>query len=227
MTTLAADVKLTALPEETRSHLFSLAQKRTLQAGEFLFHQGDEAAYAYFVEAGHIKLTQVTLEGDEIVLSVVGPGGMIGGIVTLVGTEYPVSAQAVEDSALLYWHRDILYREVEQDGRLAFFILRMLAARFQDLQNRYRELISERVERRIARTLLRLAVQTGRREGDKVVIAFPVTRQLLADMSGTTIYTVSRILRRWEEEGLIESERQHISILSPHGLVRVAEDLKK
>ncbi len=227
MEALVEDVTFSTLPEETRARLLLLAQRRTLKADAFLFHQGDEATYAYFVERGHVKLTQVTLEGHEIVLGVVGPGGMVGGIVTLLGMDYPVSARAIEDTTLLYWHRDVLYREVEQDGRLGLFVLRMLAARFQDLQNRYRELASERVERRIARTLLRLAVQAGRREENKVVIPFPVTRQMLADMSGTTLYTVSRVLKRWQERGLIESERQRISILSPHALVRVAEDLER
>jgi CRP-like cAMP-binding protein len=101
----------------------------------------------------------------------------------------------------------------------------LLAGRLQELQDRYRELATERVERRVARALLRLARQTGRKVENGVLIDFPLTREDLAEMTGTTLYTVSRILSGWEKEGLIETGRQRVLIRSPHGLVAIAEDL--
>jgi CRP-like cAMP-binding protein len=114
---------------------------------------------------------------------------------------------------------------MEQHSRLALNGLRLVAGRFQDLQDRYRELSTERVERRIARVLLRLARQTGQRTERGVLIDLPLSRQDLGEMTGTTLYTVSRTLSGWEQQGLIETGRERIVIRNPHSLVSIAEDL--
>jgi CRP-like cAMP-binding protein len=102
---------------------------------------------------------------------------------------------------------------------------RLVAGRFHELQNRYRDLATERVERRVARALLRLARQTGRRVENGVLLDLPLSRQDLGEMTGTTLYTVSRIMSNWEQKGLIETGRERVVILEPHGLVTIAEDL--
>jgi CRP-like cAMP-binding protein len=81
------------------------------------------------------------------------------------------------------------------------------------------------VERRIASALIRLTRQTGKRTERGVLLDLPLSRQDLAEMTGTTLYSVSRTLSGWEQQGLIESGRERIVILSPHGLVTIAEDL--
>ncbi len=73
--------------------------------------------------------------------------------------------------------------------------------------------------------LLRLASQTGRQTEEGVLIDMPLSRQDLAEMTGTTLYTVSRILSQWEQKGYVESRREHVVIRFPHALVTVAEDL--
>jgi CRP-like cAMP-binding protein len=103
--------------------------------------------------------------------------------------------------------------------------LRLVADRFHDLQDRYRELATERVERRVARALLRLARQAGKRTDEGVLLDLPLSRQDLGEMTGTTLYTVSRILSGWEQNGLILSGRERIIIRRPHELVIIAEDL--
>jgi CRP-like cAMP-binding protein len=110
---------------------------------------------------------------------------------------------------------------------LALNGLRLVAGRFQELQSRYQELATERVERRVARTLLRLARQTGRRTEEGVLIDLPLSRQDLGEMTGTTLYTVSRILSNWEQQALIQTGRERVIICNPHGLVVIAEDLVK
>jgi CRP-like cAMP-binding protein len=93
------------------------------------------------------------------------------------------------------------------------------------LVDRYQELVTERVEQRLARALLRLARQAGQRSEQGVLIGFPLSRENLADMTGTTLYTVSRILSSWEHQGLVEAGRERVLIRRPHALVAIAEDL--
>ena len=213
------------LPASVREDVLRRAQRRKFDDGTFLFQQGELARVVYILISGRVKLLQVTLEGHEVLLRVMGPGEMVGGIAALIGGDYPASAQAVGPCEVLVWHRDEMLQLMEQHGRLALNALQFLAERFHELQDRYRELATERVERRVARALLRLARQVGRKEEGRIVIDFPLSRQDLAEMTGTTLYTVSRILRQWEQQGLIETQRVRVHILSPHGLVRIAEDL--
>jgi CRP-like cAMP-binding protein len=95
----------------------------------------------------------------------------------------------------------------------------------RQFQDRLRELATERVERRLARMLLRLARQSGQKVTGGILIDLPLSRQNLAEMIGTTLYTVSRILSQWEAHGLVETGRERVVIRRPHGLVVIADDL--
>jgi len=97
----------------------------------------------------------------------------------------------------------------------------------QEMQARYRELATERVEQRIASALLRLAAQTGEKAGKETIIELSFSRQDLAEMTGTTLYTVSRLLSEWERREIITTGRERIRILKPHELVRIADNLEK
>lgn len=137
---------------------------------------------------------------------------------------YPASAQAlVARTALAI--RSSLFREMMQDRPyLAFDLMKLMTGYIQEIQVRYRELATEKVERRIARTVLRLTAQLGSKSATGVIeLAF--TRQDLAEMAGTTLFTVSRVLADWEKRGLVASGRERVRIHNPHGLVRIAEEL--
>ena len=146
-------------------------------------------------------------------------------IAALENTVYPLAAQAVEDCRALAWDSTTLERLMERFPRLAINGLRLVSQRWHELEERYRELATERVERRVAQTLLRLVRQVGQKVEGGVLIDLPLTRQDLAEMTGTTLYTVSRILSRWEQEQLVETGRERVLIRFPHGLARIAEDL--
>jgi CRP-like cAMP-binding protein len=102
----------------------------------------------------------------------------------------------------------------------------VLGARYREMQVRLRELSTEKVERRVAHTLLRLAERAGRRSALGVEIAFPLTRQDLAEMSGTTLHTVSRTLSAWEEQGIVDSGRRRVILRNPRALMAIADELE-
>jgi CRP/FNR family transcriptional regulator, nitrogen oxide reductase regulator len=210
-----------------QNHVLQVAQRCQVAKGSFFFHQGEPATHFYILLEGRVRLTQITPEGHQIIVHLVGPGGGMGIIVALSDSAYPVAAEAIEETAALSWDRDTTAQLMAQYPLLALNGLSMVAKRFRDLQDRYRELATERVERRVARALLRLVRQTGRRIDGGVLIDMPLSRQDLAEMTGTTIYTVSRILSGWEQGGLVESGRERVVVLSPHKLVVIAEDLPK
>ncbi len=201
------------------------ARRRQVPAGTFLFHQGDPAEVIYVPVQGHLKLTQITPEGHEVVLRYVGVGEMSGATAVFGDTAYPASAETVENAVLLAWDNETITVLIGHYPRLGLNILHLLSVRLQELQDRLREMSTERVERRIARALLRLVSQLGRTAETGVLIDLPLSRQDLANMTGTTLYTVSRILSRWEEEDIIEAGREKVLIKQPPRLVVIAEDL--
>lgn len=224
---LAATPLFAGLSPEALAEVRQTALKRKAARGSFLFYQGDPAEAVFVLSEGRAKLTQVTPDGQQVVLRVVGPWEIFAVLSMVSGRRYPVSAEAVEDLVALSWPREIITQLAERFPQIALNGVKVMTESVQDFQNRYREMVTERVERRIARAVLRLAQQLGRKTDEGVLIDIPLSRQDLAEMTGTTLYTVSRILSQWESQGLVLAGREKLVIRFPHGLVTIAEDLPR
>lgn len=204
---------------------YQSARQRRVDRDAYFYHQGDPATAFYILIEGQVKLTEVTSDGQQLLVRFVGPGEAMGIIAALSKAVYPLSAQAVDDCLALTWDGEILEQLMERYPRMAIDGLRLVSQRWHELEERFRELATERVERRIAQALLRLVRQAGRKMEGGVLIDLPLSRQDLAEMTGTTLYTVSRILNQWEQLNLVELGRERVLIRYPHGLTRIAEDL--
>jgi CRP-like cAMP-binding protein len=140
---------------------------------------------------------------------------------------YPATAQALEDSSALAIESGFLHKMLETSPKISFDLMTLMTSYIQEMQARYRELATERVEQRVANALIRLAGQSGIKSMKEAGIELSLSRQDIAEMTGTTLYTVSRLLSEWERQGIIETGRERISIINPHGLVRIADGLEK
>jgi CRP-like cAMP-binding protein len=201
------------------------ARLRHVEGAGLFFREGDSAESFFVVQTGSVKLTQLTPEGHQVVLRIVGPSDAFGGVAAFGGGTYPVTAEAVTHVSALEWPGAIMAILMEKYPKLALNAVRFVAARLHELQVQYRQLATEKVERRVARALLRLVEHAGRRTDSGVLIDLPLSRDDIAQMTGTTLYTVSRIISRFEGDGLVEAGRQSIVIRNPHGLMSVADDL--
>lgn len=203
----------------------ALARQRKVPADSYFYQEGDPADHIYALVEGRVRLLQVTLEGQQVIHHLVTPVGAFGVISVLAEEAYPVSAQAIENSLAFTWDRISMYDLMLRVPRVSMNAIRILSERIREYQDRLREMATERVERRLARALLRLVRQAGRKVPEGVLIDLPLSRQDLAEMTGTTLFTVSRTLSQWESQGLVQSGRERVIIKFPHGLVRIAEDL--
>jgi len=172
-----------------------------------------------------LRLTQITPEGHEVILRYVGVGEMTGETAACGDMAYPVYAETVEETIVPGWDTATMIELIEHYPRLDLNLLHLLSGRLQELQDRLREMSTERVEQRIACALLCLVSQLGRKVETGVLIDLPLSRQDLANMTGTTWYTVSRILSHWEEAAVIEPGREKALIKPPPRLAVIAEDL--
>jgi len=213
------------LPLRALEDILAAGVEKAYAEDSFLFYQDDPAERMYVLLSGRVKLTQLSDDGQQVIMRVITPGLMFAAIGIVQGAKYPVSAQAAADSVVLYWNQDVLLELIGHYPVLALRALRMMSNQVREFQDRYRELATERVERRLARAILRLAAQTGRKTEEGVLLDLTISRQDLAEMSGTTLFTVSRILSQWEGQGLVQTGRERILIRFPHGLVSIAEDL--
>jgi CRP-like cAMP-binding protein len=200
------------------------AMQRSIEEGEFFFFQGDPADYLYVLIAGRAKLTQMNSTGQQVNLRTINEWQMFGALGAVrENALYPASAQALEQCTALAIKSDYLHELMQTRPYLSFGLMKLMTGYIQEMQERYRELATEKVERRIARTLLRLTAQLGAKAADgSIELIF--TRQDLAEMSGTTLFTASRVLSEWEKRGLVESGRERVVIRNPHGLVQIAEE---
>jgi CRP-like cAMP-binding protein len=211
----AEEVDALLLPAVSRRH----------PAGDMVFEQGAPADQFFLLLHGRVRATQVTQDGQQIVVRVVHPGDMFGIARAMQRHDYPATATAAADSIVLAWPMPLWDGFLARYPILALNMLRSMGGRLQEAQVRVRELATEAVERRVAHAVLRLANQAGRREGDGVRIDFPLSKQDIAEMTGTTLHTVSRILTAWEASGLVEGGRQKLKVLEPHSLVLISDGL--
>jgi CRP-like cAMP-binding protein len=213
------------IDSEGINEIVKVSFSRKLLDGEFFFLEDDPAEVAYVLVEGKVKLTQVTLDGQQIILGYLIPGRVYGIIALLKKVTYPVSAQAVGQCKALAWDQKTLNQLMDRYPRVALNSLRIMSGQIRVFQNRVSDLSTKRVETRIARAVLRLARQSGKKIDEGVLIDLPLSRQDLAEIAGTTLYTVSRIIREWEKKEIVHSKRKQIVIRYPHGLVSIAEDL--
>lgn len=215
-----------SLPETAIEELSMLGRSRAVEDGSFFFMQGDEARHMYVLTQGQVKLTQLSPDGQQVIMRMIVPGQMFAGIAILSPKKgYPVSAETMADSSAFAWAGKDLRLMADRYPTLSLGIMDIMRAYIDEMQARYREMSTERADQRVARALLRLTMQTGKKlpEGG---IEIKMLRQDLAQMSGTTIFTISRIFSKWEEQGLIEAGRERVVIRQPHRLVSIADDLE-
>lgn len=200
------------------------AQERRVRKDEQAFRQGEPATHHLVVAWGRIRLDQTTPEGQNVVLRFMGPGDLLGSVAVLREVPYPATPTAIEDTLLLSWSAGRFAELMERFPPIALNAIRIVGGRVQDLQDRLREMATQRVERRIASALLRMVNQSGRRVDGGVEIPFVVSRNELAELTATTLHTVSRTLSAWEQEGILTGKRtSHLVIAKPHRLVEIAE----
>ncbi|OGH57549.1 MAG: hypothetical protein A3G34_16850 [Candidatus Lindowbacteria bacterium RIFCSPLOWO2_12_FULL_62_27] len=198
------------------------AVKRKLDRKTCVFHQGEPADTVYVLANGSVKISQTGADGRATVLRVVGSGEMFGCLSIFGDSTYPGTAVALEEGSALAWDGNTMARLMERHSPIALNALKMVVSRLHELQTRFLELGGERVECRLADALARLGHRFGKKVSGGIEIELPISQQDLAEIIGTTIYSVSRILSAWQRRGLVRTGRRRILIRNSRGLTGIA-----
>lgn len=160
---LAQSALFLPLSDAERRRLGRQLVRRSHEKDDYLFFEGDPAGWLVFVVEGRVKMIKHSESGRETILSTFGPGQIVGEVGVLVGDAYPATAQALEPAVTLSLRRDEYVALVQAHSELAWALIQELGSRLQRAHETIRSMAVEKVERRVARVLLRMAATTGER----------------------------------------------------------------
>ena len=188
----------------------------------YLFFEGDPPDILYVIWMGRVKLLRHSVDGRDVVLDVLGPGRLLGEVAVFEGAPYSQTGQTMEDVAVISIARNDYLYLLQRYPVLALAVINELGRRLRVANDLVHSLAVDRVERRIARALLRLATYNGTPTKDGLMIQMRLTRQDLADMTGTTVETAIRVMSRFRKQGWITTQRGRVVIKQPEQLETVA-----
>ena len=190
--------------------------------GAHIFREGEEAHSFFLLLDGYVRVVKLAPDGEQVIVRFIACGELLG-IAKAIGRDsYPANAVAAADCVLLGWPSNLWGGIVAAHPGFASNTYAMVGDRLLDTHDKVVELATERVEQRVANAVLKLANRTGRKTDEGILIDFPISRQDISEMTGTTLHTVSRLLSGWEHAGWVKSGRQKVTLVEGHKLVMVA-----
>lgn len=207
--------------------ILSRARSSRFPKDSEVFGQEEEATSFFLLLSGHIRVVRTSPEGHQVIARYITEGELFGIAIAMGRTTYPASAVAAVDCVVLAWPNSAWAELQSRFPAFGASAYRTIGSRLQDTQAQVMEMSTQQVEQRIAHALLRIVSQSGRKTSQGIEIDFPITRQDIAEMTGTTLHTVSRLLSAWEDQGIVRSGRQKVTVTDPHALMLVSENRRK
>lgn len=207
---------------DDRARIAAVSQIRSYEKGDRVFDEGDPSDFFYIVASGRVKVFKHGPNGNDVILEIFSAGGPLGAVAAYESRPYPASAAALEAATCLLIPRQAFFALLEENPSLVRGLLSSLSLRLVELTTRMAELTGGRVETRFARLFLKLADQLGRADRGGTFVGLPLSRQELADMTGTTIETSIRIMSRWGKDDVLRTEKDGFVIVDRDALESLA-----
>jgi CRP/FNR family transcriptional regulator len=186
--------------------------------GDLIFEQESPSNAFYAITAGRVKIYKMMPNGKDLILEIFGPGDPLGAVAVYMDRPFPASAMALEDTTCVIIPRAAFFHLLESNPSLVRGFLLGMTTRLVELTNRLAELTGGRIDARFARLFMKLASETGRAERGGTFIPIALSRQELADMTGTTVETCIRIMSRWNKDAIVRTEKDGFVVLDRPGL---------
>jgi CRP/FNR family transcriptional regulator len=195
------------LAKEDQTRLAAVSVAKTYEKGETIFSEGDASDCLFTIASGRVKVVKMIPSGKEVILEIFGPGDPVGAVVAYEGRPYPASAVATERTACILVQRAEFFSLLERYPSFVRGFLVGMALRIVELTRRIPEVAGGRVETRFAHLFLKLADRMARPGRNGAFIPMALSRQELADLTGTTIETCIRLMSRWGKDGIVSTEK--------------------
>jgi CRP-like cAMP-binding protein len=205
-----------------RARVAEVARLRSYDRSELIFAEGDPADAFIVIVSGRVKVFKSTPAGKEIILEIFGDGDPLGAVAVYEGAPFMASAFTLERTEILSIEQGAFFRLLEAEPALVRGLLSGLTLRLAELTRRLAELTGARVETRFARLFLKLCDQIGKPDRGGTFVAMPLSRQELADLTGTTIETTIRIMSRWQKDDVLHTEKDGFVVIDRPTLEDIA-----
>lgn len=212
------------LGPDDRTRLSAVSRAVTYRRGDAIFKEGDASDDLLVIASGRVKVFKMTAAGKDVILEIFSAGDPLGAVAAYEGRPYPASAVALDETTCIVVPRQPFFALLEQYPSLVRGLLVGLTQRLVELTNRVVDLTGGRVEPRFARLFLKMAAERGRPERDGVFIPMVLSRQELADLTGTTIETSIRIMSRWGKQNIVATGKDGFVLLDPKALETLASE---
>jgi CRP/FNR family transcriptional regulator, cyclic AMP receptor protein len=201
------------LDNEATSALVKFMKPRSLRRGTVLFNEGDPGDELYIVSSGKIKVGRESPDGRENLLSVIGPGEIIGELTLFDPGARSTTATAVSQTELLSLKHEDLMAWLRERPQAAMNLLKALAQRLRRTNDIVGDLVFSDVPGRVAKALLDLSNRFGKPAPDGMLVAHDLTQEELAQLVGASRETVNKALADFAARGWIRLEARAVVIL--------------
>jgi CRP-like cAMP-binding protein len=200
----------------------SAAHEKLLPRRETIYVEGDPIREVFLLTSGCVKVTQLGPNGQEVILRLNGPSELIGAQGLSAGKHHLATARAIQTSTALVWEASVFESISDRIPSMRRNTARILGERLQEMEERFREISTQKVAPRLSHQLIRLLNQLGR--GSDQAVEIGLSREELAQLTGTTLFTVSRLLSQWEKLGIVSSRREAVIVCDIQALTALSEE---
>jgi len=202
---LFADISL-----NDRAQIVGAARERQFSRGQTIYIEGDNQRQVVLLISGSAKMIQCGQDGSAVILRLCGPGELVGTLGVSLQAKYRSTSQAVTKCSALVWESTVFESLASRYPSLRLNVAYILYKQLEDMEDRFREISTERVASRLSRQVVRLVEQVGIHSNGSVEIK--ITREELAQLIGTSLYTVSRLLSAWDRQEIVTTRREGFSV---------------
>jgi len=224
---LRANPVFAGLPAGEVDALGTRAREERIRARDYVFMEGDPAHWLCVVKSGRVRIVRHGRAGRDVVLELLGAGEVFGGVAVIEQRPYPASAQASETSVVLKLPGDAVRALADRYPSVIREMALVMGRRLRAAHDSVKSLAVDPVEARLAAALLRLVEREGARAADGAALPFHLTRQSLADMTGTTVETTIRGVSRWIKDGLVSDDGRRLVLEDVAALRMLAQGVEE
>lgn len=206
------------LSEDQTRKILDLATVHRVAPNKTYFDEGEYADSFFLLLDGFLRIVRTTQEGDQVVVLHIAPGQMFGIAKAFESVNYTTTARAASEGIALSWPSELWDQFIQDYPGFKKATREAVGNRFVEMADKLVSMATHQVEQRIASAILHLIEKAGKKTEEGVEIDFPITRQDISEMTGTTLHSVSRCLSKWQKDGLVRSERRRVVVCQPEAL---------
>jgi CRP/FNR family cyclic AMP-dependent transcriptional regulator len=214
---------LSELPETLFSGLFKDASSHNLREGDVLFRAGDVGNGCYRIQTGLVKILVASQQGEERIISLLGPNAIVGELSIIDGEPRSASVVAIADCSLSFVSQARFQKYTEAHPEITSYLVRTLARRLREVDDALAAATFLSVKARLARALLNVAKYVGKENGGQIQLGHKISQGDLAAMAGVARENVSRTMSDWRKRAIVTRSSDYYCINDPKALAHEME----